>query len=126
MDERRPFGRPELRGLGDLLLPGRVGLAGEAVAQLFHLRVARPAIEGLVAGRVEIAASKTKNVGPWRLPQSTGTTQRSSNAVSMACSTDAEKPGPGKVVRRLTVMRRRRPALAPCAACAIPRSAAAR
>src|SRR3984893_7546887 len=55
IDVGRPLGGPDLRGLGDLLQPGRIGLAGEAIAELFHLRIAGPAIEGLVAGGIEIA-----------------------------------------------------------------------
>src|SRR5580704_18304798 len=54
-DVGRPLGGLDLRGLGDLLQPGRIGLAGEAVAELFHLRIAGPAIEGLVARGIEVA-----------------------------------------------------------------------
>src|SRR5205814_4842962 len=40
MDIGRPLRRPDLRRLGDLLQLGPVGRAGEAIAQLFHLRAA--------------------------------------------------------------------------------------
>src|SRR3981081_3363515 len=53
MNVGRPLGCPDLRGLGDLLQLGRIGLAGEAIAELFHLRIARPAVDGLVAGGIE-------------------------------------------------------------------------
>src|SRR5882762_733073 len=55
MNVGRPLGCPDLRGLGDLLQLGRIGLAGEAIAELFHLRIAGPAVEGLVAGGIEVA-----------------------------------------------------------------------
>ena len=44
-----------LDGVGDLLLLGRIGGAGEIVAQLFHGLVARPAERRLVAARVDEA-----------------------------------------------------------------------
>ena len=47
------FDQAQLHGFGDRLLPGRVGLLGEGIAQLFHLGVARPAERRLLAARIE-------------------------------------------------------------------------
>src|SRR5262249_1980337 len=51
VDVGRPFDGANLRGFGDFLQLRWVGLAREAIAQLFHLRIAGPAAEELVAVR---------------------------------------------------------------------------
>ncbi len=55
MNVGRPLGCPDLRGLGDLLQFGRIGSVSEAIAELFHLRIAGPAVERFVAGGIEVS-----------------------------------------------------------------------